>query len=118
MGKPSYPYAVHVETQDSITQWATDTFGPASSNARVAARANEEMAELLRCLTANDTHPKAAEELADVVIVFCRLATRLGVDIWEQVDRKMARNRKREWKLTNDGHGYHVRDKTAEEATP
>lgn len=101
------------ETQATISAWADQTFGPASSNARVAARANEEMAELLRALTADDAHPKATEEAADVVIVLCRLATRLGFDLWAEVERKMAINRDRQWKLTQDGHGYHVRDKTA-----
>ena len=98
--------------QFQISNWADDTFGPASSNARVAARANEEMAELLRALTADDNHPKACEEVADVVIVLCRLATRMGFDLMDEVDRKMAINRSRTWNLTKDGHGYHVRDKS------
>lgn len=101
-----------METQKSISDWADSTFGPAGSNARVAARANEEMAELLRCLTADDNHPKAAEELADTVIVLQRLGTRMGVDIQEEVNKKMGVNRTREWKLDNTGHGYHVRKKS------
>ena len=88
------------ETQATISTWANDTFGPSGSNARVAARANEEMAELLRALTADD---------ADVLIVLYRLATRLGVDLYAEVDRKMSINRAREWKLDATGHGYHVR---------
>lgn len=66
------------ETQETVSLWAEETFGPAGSNLRVAARANEEMAELLRCLSADAGHAKAAEEAADVVIVLCRVATRLG----------------------------------------
>lgn len=100
-----------IESQSSISTWATDTFGPVSSNARVAARANEEMAELLRALTADDRSPKAGEEMADVLIVLYRLAERLGMDIHKEVDRKMAINRAREWKLDATGHGYHVREK-------
>lgn len=99
------------ETQQSVSDWANSTFGAAGSNARVAARANEEMAELLRALTAEEYHPKAAEEIADVVIVLYRLATRLGVDLLSEIDRKMAVNRAREWKRDNTGHGYHVRAK-------
>lgn len=99
------------ETQETVSAWAEQTFGSASSNARVAARANEEMAELLRCLTADDASPRAAAEVADVVIVLYRLATRLGVDLLGEIDRKMAVNRARKWALTTDGHGYHVRDK-------
>jgi hypothetical protein len=100
------------ETQQTISQWALDTFGPVGSNVRVAARANEEMSELLRALTVDESHPKAAEEIADIVIVLYRLATRLSVDLNAEVDRKMEINRKREWKLDNTGHGYHVRDKS------
>jgi NTP pyrophosphatase (non-canonical NTP hydrolase) len=97
--------------QYEISAWANETFGEPSSNARIAARANEEMTELLRALTADDEHPKAAEEIADVIIVLYRLATRLGCDIAEEIDRKMAINRGRKWNVTKDGHGYHVRDK-------
>lgn len=160
------------ETQESISKWATETFGVSSSNARVAARANEEMAELLRALTADDDSPKAAEEAADVKIVLYRLAERMGFRLesggvllsmpsnysvavganeymarvlstivqdeetatyaiqatvrWlhmlaarmgfqlnEEVDKKMAVNRARVWNLDGSGHGYHVRDKAA-----
>lgn len=102
-----------LENQRTISNWANETFGPAGSNARVAARANEELAELLRALTADDDHPKAAEEVADTVIILYRLATRLGIDLHDEIDRKMAVNRAREWKLDNTGHGYHVRDKAS-----
>lgn len=100
-----------METQASISDWAHETFGPAGSNARVAARANEEMAELMRALTVDDSHPKAAEEVADIVIVLYRLATRLGVDLHSEVNRKMQVNRERQWNLDKTGHGYHVREK-------
>lgn len=98
------------ENQITVSTWANKTFGPSGSNARVAARANEEMAELLRALTADDNHPKAAEEVADIVIILYRLATRLGIDLYDEIDRKMEVNRKREWKLDKTGHGYHVRE--------
>jgi NTP pyrophosphatase (non-canonical NTP hydrolase) len=97
------------ENQKTVSKWAEETFGPASSNARVAARANEEMAELLRCLTNDDSHPKAIEEAADVVIILYRLADRMGFDLMDEIDRKMEVNRARLWRLSPDGHGYHVR---------
>ena len=97
------------ETQASMSVWAEQTFGPASSNLRVAARANEEMAELLKALATDDSHPKAGEEVADIVIILQRLATRLGVTISEAVDSKMALNRSRAWNLDGTGHGYHVK---------
>lgn len=97
-----------LETQMTISMWAEQIFGPVSSNARVAARANEEMAELLRALTADDNHPKAIEEIADIFIVLYRLADRMGIDIHSEVNRKMAVNRGRKWAMDNTGHGYHV----------
>lgn len=100
-----------IETQETISLWANQVFGPAGSNARVAARANEEMAELLRALTADDNHPKAKEELADIVIVLYRLAWRLGINLHDEIDRKMAVNRTRTWSKDGTGHGYHVRQK-------
>jgi len=86
-----------IQDQESISAWADQTFGPASSNARLAARANKKMAELLRALIANDNHAKAAGEVADAVIVLCRLMTRMGCNLGEEVEvaRKMAINRTR-----------------------
>lgn len=101
------------ETQITISAWTEATFGAASSNARVAARANEEMAELLRALTVDDNHPKAIEEAADIVIILYRLAHRMGRDLHEEIDRKMAINRDRQWNVGADGHGYHVRPGSA-----
>ena len=98
------------ETQASISAWAEATFGPVGSNARVAARANEEMAELLRALTIDDTNFVAAiEEAADVFIVLYRLAERLGVDIHAVIDAKMKVNRARTWVKDGLGCGKHVR---------
>lgn len=98
------------ETQKSISAWAEETFGPVSSNARIAARANEEMAELLRALTTDDgAAGSAADEAADVLIVLYRLADRMGFDLADEVDRKMAINRGRTWGRDGSGHGYHIR---------
>jgi MazG-like family len=99
-----------VETQATISAWAESTFGPSGSNARAIARANREMAELLEHVTADDRHPEAAEEIADIVIVLSRVMTRLGVDLQAAIDRKMTKNRARKWKLDGTGHGYHVKD--------
>jgi NTP pyrophosphatase (non-canonical NTP hydrolase) len=100
-----------VETQHSISVWAAQAFGPTSSNARVAARANEEMAELLRALTVDDNNPKAGEEIADIVMILYRLCDRMGLDLHQLIDQKMEINRTRTWKHDGSGHGYHVRDK-------
>lgn len=93
--------------QKEISDWATSTFGEAGSNMRVASRANEEMSELIAALSKDDNHPKASEEMADVVIIFYRLAERLGVDLHNEIARKMEINRNRTWERDGSGHGYH-----------
>lgn len=73
------------ETQKTISDWASETFGPVGSHLRVAARANEEMAELLRALTTGAPMDKVASEVADVMIVLFRLAERLGCDVEQEL---------------------------------
>ncbi len=97
------------EDQESISDWAVETFGEAGSNISCVARANKEMAELFQALAADDNHPKAGEEVADVVICLFRLAERLDVDLVEEIDKKMVINRAREWVRNGDGHGSHVK---------
>src|SRR5216684_4438800 len=97
------------ETQQTITEWADRIFGPVKSNARAAARVNEEVAELLKALTTDDHHPKAGHEIADVMICLLRLASSLGVDVQGVVEEKMAINRARSWRVDGTGHGYHVK---------
>jgi NTP pyrophosphatase (non-canonical NTP hydrolase) len=96
------------ETQESIEQWRAETFGPAGSAMRMAARANEEMAELLREIAAGSSD-KAAHECADIVILLFGMAEILGIDLLDAVDSKMCVNRLREWTLDDTGHGYHKR---------
>ena len=99
------------ETCTTIGEWASQTFGDAGCNARVAARANEEMAELLRAATSDKSPEEIIVEAADVVIILARLAYRNGFEGWEEVEKKMAINRARVWRKDGTGHGYHVRDK-------
>lgn len=98
----------HHETQATVSEWAVQTFGGVGSNASCAARANQEMAELLTALVNDDAHPKAVEECADVVICLYRLVERLGGDLLAEIDRKMEINRARTWVLVGNGHGRHV----------
>ena len=102
------------ETQATIEAWRASVFGPASSPARLAARANVEMAELISELAAGNTS-KAPSEVADVLIVLYGVAQALGVDLHAEVDKKMAINRGRKWKVAGDGTGHHVRDKSKPE---
>lgn len=92
------------ETWASIAAWCEQTFGPCAP-VRVAKRASEEMRELIdETADASDWTDKAREEAADVAICLSRVP-----GLWEAVERKMAINRAREWRLMGDGTGYHVR---------
>lgn len=81
------------ETPETIAQWAVETLGPSVSNMRVAVRANEELAELLRALSIDDNSEEALMECADVICVLFRLVVNLGGSVDEIVNRKMAINR-------------------------
>ena len=98
------------ETQESISNWADETFKKVSSNLSIAIRANEEMSELLKELSLNDNSIKAAEEAADVVIVLFRLFNNLGVNMHDEIDKKMQINRSRDWNIDHTGHGYHKKN--------
>ena len=87
------------ETWESMAKWTAETFGPVSLE-RIATRANEEMQELL-------ADPSDVTEAADVCIVLSRYP---GIE--EAINRKMAVNRGRQWKLNGDGSGYHVKPDT------
>tara|TARA_B100002049_G_C16070064_1_gene372364 strand:- start:1099 stop:1584 length:486 start_codon:yes stop_codon:yes gene_type:complete len=67
------------ETQESICQWAQDSFGTAKSLFRILTRANEEMTELLVAIELNPD--KAPEEAADIAIILCRAAKRLDLEV-------------------------------------
>jgi len=96
-----------MENQRTISEWAEQTFGSVGSNSSVAARVNKEMAELIMELAKDDDSPKMGEEIADVIICIMRLADRNGINMLEEVDKKMIINRAREWNLDGHGHGQH-----------
>jgi len=89
------------ETWASINQWCDDTFGPATIP-QIIERAKEEFAELE---TEGADH---AIEAADVVICLCRIP-----GFAEALEHKMAINRRRKWRLTGNGTGYHIPDDAA-----
>ena len=68
-----------METTTTITQWASETFGEATSVMRAVARVNEEMAELIRAITAGKPREKIIEEAADVSIISERVYSLTGV---------------------------------------
>ena len=93
------------ESETTIQQWARDAFGPAPS--RIAARANEEMAELLMAVNGDALVPaEIASECADIIIMMCRMADRVGFDLGAAIDEKMRINRARRWDA-EDGVGRH-----------
>lgn len=47
------------ETQQTISDWVVSAFGPTGTNLRVAIRAQEELTELLACLSRDDNDPHA-----------------------------------------------------------
>lgn len=127
------------ETSASIAAWQNATFGPATTdpqrlmetraivvdtfealshvdlsvrrpNLSRAIRAAEELAELIRLLMVDDADPKAPREVADIDIVLRGIDAAHGVERADEVDSKMAINRKRRWSVTGDGHGQHVEE--------
>lgn len=99
------------ETEKTINAWQHALFGDAGSPLRTAARANEEMAELLKELSKSVIdEDKVAEEGADVVIVLLDIFRKLKRNMWEEVTKKMKINRARKWGPVVDGHTYHVRE--------
>lgn len=97
------------ETQQTISAWALDTFGPGATALSVSARALKEMAELIMTLTIGDEE-KARDEVADVAIVLCQVAEKLGVRIDQAINEKMIINRARKWALDGKGQGQHVNE--------
>ncbi len=95
------------ETTATIATWSRLTFGDVPLRL-VAARANQEMAELLVEVNGQKRKEKLAEECADIVIVLCRIANSFGYDLWSQVEAKMTTNRRREWHIDPHTHlGQH-----------
>ena len=50
------------------------------------------------------------EEAADVVIVLCHLAGSMDMDLGAAIEAKMEVNRARQWRLSGNGTGYHVKE--------
>jgi hypothetical protein len=70
-----------LKQQYEISEWAEKTFGPSGGHLRRIARALEEAVELLRfaCNPSDLAGKDIADECADVYIVLCRVATKLGL---------------------------------------
>jgi hypothetical protein len=96
--QPSKADVERAEDWQSINQWCDDTFGKATVP-QIIARAKEEFEEL------EAEGCDSAIEAADVVICLCRIP-----GFADALQRKMAINRKRKWRLVGNGTGYHIPD--------
>lgn len=94
------------ESQRSIYEWAVKEFGICFDSMLAFGRASEEATEFLH---ARDPDEWMAEA-ADCIITFYWLASILGRDMNDEVDRKMAINRSRRWLAHGDGTGHHTKD--------
>ncbi|WP_419901551.1 MazG nucleotide pyrophosphohydrolase domain-containing protein [Kiloniella sp.] len=96
-----------METQQTICQWAEDTFGPVSNPMNLVTRALQEMKELSEAIEANNRE-EIGKETADVVILFHRLLAQYDLDLAQELERKMTINRSRQWVSKGDGTGKHI----------
>jgi hypothetical protein len=67
--------------QATICDWAESAFGPATDLARVLARADDELAEGIRAITAGKPFEDVAKKVADVAIVLCRAASLAHIEL-------------------------------------
>lgn len=95
------------ETQESIACWAEKTFGPVKDQTVLVRRAMDEMDELLAATEMGDKD-EIGKETADIVILLYRLLELNQLDLGEEVTRKMAENRGRQWQAKGDGTGKHI----------
>lgn len=94
------------ETITTVATWADETFGTTTREAALI-RAYKEIQELREALTHCNPHgPKLVEEAADVCITLYRYIYLVDK---EAINKKMAVNRKRKWKLNGDGTAQHVK---------
>lgn len=75
-------------------------------------RARREWFELIDAVHDYEADELAADrlvvEIADVFITLYRVADKLGIDLHEVVDAKMALNRSRKWAVDSTGNGQHL----------
>ena len=100
-----------METQKTVSEWATKTFGYPKSPEVAIQRMLVECKELEDKLESGAaTHEDIADEIADIIICGYQAMTTIGFDMNACVDHKMEINRARKWKLNNDGTGQHVKE--------
>jgi hypothetical protein len=95
------------ETITTVATWADETFGTTTPEAALQ-RALLEIKELQAYISwlGNAQDKGIAEEAADVCITLYRYIYLVDP---EAINKKMAVNRKRKWKLNGDGTAQHVK---------
>ncbi len=96
-----------METQESVAEWAEETFGSVKDPSVLVTRAITEMEELLEAVQQEDI-TELGKEAADVAILLWRLMEQHGLDLTEEVTKKMQENRARKWAPKGDGTGKHI----------
>lgn len=95
------------ENQQTVARWSEETFGPVSDHKTLVTRAMTEMEELLEAIEKGDIS-EAGKEAADVTILLWRLMELNGLNLDNEVTKKMAENRGRQWTCKGDGTGKHI----------
>ena len=107
------------ETYRSIGDWIEDTFQPNDFIDRYSTvhldRVLDEIVELEMSLNPPSgvggvRMSEVGQEAADVVIALAGMCRRYGIDLQEEVDKKMSVNRARKWKVFSNGTGKHVKE--------
>lgn len=100
------------ETQKTISEWATTTFGYPKLPQIIIDRLCVEVIELRNIDYSKDvdSFDKVSDECADILIVLYQIANIFGFNIHACVDHKMQINRDRKWKIVGDGTGQHIKE--------
>mgnify|MGYP001565879327 CR=1 FL=1 len=94
---------------EAIREWQRETFGTVAPT-RSYGRMLEELKEFRDKAEGMSNNPEVAEEAADVVITLAAFVATLGLDLATEVEKKMAINRARKWRVDGDGCGYHIKE--------
>lgn len=100
------------ETQRTISDWATKTFGHPTPEVAIR-RMLKEAKELESKLAEGASYDVLADEIADVFITGYKAMDTMGFNTYACIDHKMHINRGRRWKLNGDGTGQHIEEGTS-----
>lgn len=99
-----------METQETISKWAIETFGKPQDEEIILTRFMDEVQELDDKFSEGAENQAIIDECADVLIILYQVANTHGFDLHEAVNKKMQTNRARKWDTKGDGVGQHVEE--------